>query len=129
MPEIKECPFCGGATIQAFEGSTHLWGYLACNDCGGNKGDCRKADISLPANHEINIVAFAVDWNTRTAGFKGTLQTSVCDEDVQRFADKVGLRCSLVPPSPGPSFSELSRFFQLVAAHVSGIESSNGELG
>ena len=66
MAELRPCPFCGGTNVHAVEGSTHRWGYLACNDCGGNRGDCRKADISLPASHENNIAAFAIDWNTRT---------------------------------------------------------------
>jgi hypothetical protein len=62
---LKPCPFCGGPQIHAHEGSTYRWGYLACADCGGTKGDCRKADIRLPADHETNIAAFAVDWNRR----------------------------------------------------------------
>ena len=159
MVELKPCPWCAGTSIQAFEGSTHRWGYLACNDCGANKGDCRKADISLPATHETNLAAFALDWNTRVAdkavqasieektpkecrypfcsaanpaainkpcldcprrggNVDSALAPTVGEKDVQRFADQVGLRYSLVPPSPGPSFSELSRFADLVAGYV-----------
>ena len=65
MIELKPCPFCGGTNIQAYEGSTHRWGYLACGDCGGNRGDCRKVDFSLPAGNAINIAGFADDWNAR----------------------------------------------------------------
>lgn len=65
MVDLKPCPFCQGRNIRACEGGTYRWGYLACMDCGGNKGDCRKADIALPADSSVNIAAFAVDWNAR----------------------------------------------------------------
>ena len=74
MLELKPCPFCGGTNIQAVEGSTHRWGYLACNDCGGNRGDCRKADIALPASHDTNCTAFAADWNARTSAGQSLVQ-------------------------------------------------------
>lgn len=76
MLDLKPCPFCSGTNIHAVEGSTHRWGYLECNDCGGNRGDCRKADISLPASHETNRVAFAADWNARTLAVQLSSQTS-----------------------------------------------------
>lgn len=72
--ELKPCPFCGSRHIEAFEGSTFRWGYLACADCGGTRGDCRKADSALPADHERNIAAFAEDWNHRTL-IAGTAET------------------------------------------------------
>lgn len=51
--------------MSAREGSTHRWAYLECNTCGGTKGDCRKVDIALPAEHPTNMEALAADWNDR----------------------------------------------------------------
>lgn len=71
--ELKPCAFCRGTKISAHEGSTHRWAYLACNSCGGTKGDCRKVDIALPAEHPINMEALAADWNDREPAEESTL--------------------------------------------------------
>ena len=65
MVELKPCAFCRGTNITAHEGSTYRWAYLACGSCGGTKGDCRKADIELPADHPTNMEALAANWNDR----------------------------------------------------------------
>lgn len=75
MIDFEPCPFCGGTNIHAVEGSAYHWGYLACSDCGGNRGDCRKADISLPAEHDINIAGFLNNWNARILPVKVPPQT------------------------------------------------------
>jgi hypothetical protein len=65
--QLKPCPFCGGTDISAVEGSTFRWAYLACNTCGGNRGDCRKANSALTADAPENMVELAEDWNRRAS--------------------------------------------------------------
>ncbi len=64
---LLPCPFCGSANIIILKGSSYRWGYYACNNCGANKGDCRKKAPTLPMEHPINAERFALDWNDRLA--------------------------------------------------------------
>lgn len=67
LPGALPCPFCGGAKIATYAGSTFRWRYAACNECGAQASEVRIQTIDLPRWQAIEVAdrELLAAWNTR----------------------------------------------------------------
>lgn len=73
MNAVKPCPFCGGKTVTAYEGSTFRWVYVACDECGAQTGEVRRQTIGVTPEESwpVAVAKAIAEWNTRVDATQG----------------------------------------------------------